>query len=85
MSGDPIQLGHAAIQLVDHGAGTPHTLDQAVAATAHLADKATKAELAAALAYLGCQVVGYRNRRDQRSDLTMQQVARLVRDWQAAP
>ena len=74
-----VTLGGAAAQLADHGAGRPLTLDQAIERTAHLATMHTKAELAAAMAYLGCQIVGYRNRADLKAELALSQIATVIR------
>lgn len=82
LSGIPaVDHGEAVVQLVDHGEGTPLTLDEAVERVAHLSTL-SKGELLGALAYLGCQVVG--RRRDANADarLAMAQIARTVSEYE---
>ena len=76
-----IELGRAAHQLVDHGAGTPLTFDEASARVAHLSS-ASKADLTEAIAYLACQVVGHEHSSDLHAQLALQQIARIVTDYQ---
>ena len=75
-----IDIGTAAMQRVDHGAGEPLTLDQAIERVAHLTD--TKENLLPAVAYLACQVVGYRRSQNSDATLAMAQIHRIVRDYE---
>jgi hypothetical protein len=75
-----VELGTAAVQRTDWGAGPMTTLDEAVAAVEHL--KAPTPVLLEAIAYLACQVNGYRRSQNADAQLAMVQVARIVTDYQ---
>ena len=81
MSIPGVDLGNAAMQLVDHGEGQPLTLDQAEERIAHLATR-PRAEVQQALAYLACQVVGYRRSQNADATLALAQIARTVHDYE---
>jgi hypothetical protein len=76
-----IDLAHAAVQRVDHGMGQPLTLAEAEEQIAHLLNR-PRAELGQALAYLACQVVGYRHSQNSDATLAMAQLARIVREYE---
>ena len=81
MSIPGVDLGNAAMQLVDHGEGQPLTLPEAEERVAHLMGK-PRAELQQALAYLACQVIGYRRSQNADATLALAQVTRIVRDYE---
>lgn len=81
MSIPGVDLGNAAIQLVDHGEGQPLTLPEAEERVAHLMTK-PRAELQQALAYLACQVIGYRRSQNADATLALAQVSRIVCDYE---
>jgi len=76
-----VDLGNAAMQLVDHGAGQPLTLPEAEDRVAHLMSK-PRAELQQALAYLACQVIGYRRSQNADATLALAQIARSVHEYE---
>lgn len=68
----------ALLGLVDHGAGTPLTLDEATAAVQPLVTQQRRDDLPRLVAYLACQVVGYRRSQNADAKLAMAQVAAVV-------
>ena len=79
MSVPGVQIGMAAIQRIDQGEGEPLTLPQAVEQVEHLSS--SKSDLLEAIAYLACQVVGYRHRANQDAELAMVQVECAVNEY----
>ena len=74
-----IEIGMAATQRTDWGEGSMPTLDEATAAVQHL--KAPAPVLLEAIAYLACQVNGYRHSQNADATLAMAQVQRIVTEY----
>lgn len=77
-----VRIGTAAVTRVDQGYGKALTLSECVEAVEHPTNKASRAELVEAIAYLAAQVAGYRNSVDQDARLAMTQVAAAVREYE---
>ena len=75
-----IDIAHAAVQITDWGDGPMTTLDQAVSGIEHL--KAQAPVLLEAIAYLACQVNGYRRSQNADATLALAQVRRIVSDYE---
>jgi hypothetical protein len=74
-----IELGTAAVQRTDWGEGQMPTLNEAVERVAHL--KAPTPVLLEAIAYLACQVNGYRHSQNADANLAMERVQHIVAEY----
>jgi hypothetical protein len=73
-----LDIAQALVFQVDHGGGTPYTLSEAVEQVAPLVAKQRREDIPRIIAYLACQVVGYRRSQSADAKLAMVQVGLVV-------